>query len=259
MKKSSALLAALLLSLAGTAVAYDGFQNMQIYYSNTPWFRGTANTWGKTALVAASAYKYSGITYAAYINVPAGTQSFKIDTSTAADWSTNYGDNWLGDACLDIGGGNIPLTQGAGTYEIRFNTGVSGYGCGRAYYSAAKLDSFTAVQRSMYLRTSFNNWLNLPMYLVRNNVWEAPIFASPNVTGQMKFDVRGDWSSNYGRPYGSDPRAYLNAGTASTGGDNISIYFEDYSGEPTVTRTIRFNDQSREYAVCPNASKAICQ
>lgn len=259
MKKSSALLAAILLGMAGSAAAYEGFQNMQIYYSNTPWFRGTPNAWGKIAMVASSAYKYSGITYTAYVNVPAGGQSFKVDTSTAADWSTNYGDNYLPDQCLDANGGNIPLTLGAGTYQLAFNTGVTGYGCGRPYFTAAKLDSFTATQRSMNLRTSFNNWMNLPMYLVKNNVWEAPVFGSPNLMGHMKFDVKGDWTVNYGRPAGSDPRGYLNTGTASAGGENLGLYMEDYTGEPTVTRFVRFNDQSRQFAVCPNASNALCQ
>lgn len=259
MKKSTVLLAAALLGLSATASAYEAFQNMQIYYSNTPWFRGTPNGWDKIAMVASNAYKYSGISYSAYVNVPAGAQSFKIDTSAAGNWSTNLGDNWLADACLDASGANIPLNQGAGTYLVTYSTGAQGYGCGRPFYSAQKLDSFSAQRRSMNVRTSFNGWLNLPMYLVRNNVWEAPFYAAPNTTHEFKFDVKGDWSINFGRNPTSDPRSSLNGGTAVAGGPNLSMYLEDYSGEPTVNRTVRFNDQTLEFAVCPNASKAICQ
>lgn len=258
MKKSSTLIAAALLSLSASAHAYEAFQNMQVYYPNTPWFRGTANGWDKIAMVASNAYKYSGITYSAYVNVPAGAQSFKIDTSTAGNWSSNLGDNYLGDACLDAGGANIPLTQGAGTYLVSYSTGVPGYGCGRPYYSAQKLDGYTAVRRSMNLRTSFNNWLNLPMYLVRNNVWEAPFYAAPNTTHQFKFDSKGEWSVNFGRAWGSDPRSSTNSGRAVSGGDNLHMYLEDYSGEPTVQRSIRFNDQTLDFAVCPSAA-ALCQ
>lgn len=260
MKKSSTLIAAVLLGLAGTAhAAYENFQYFSIYYSNTPWFRSTVNGWGKTPLIAGTAYKYSGITYVAYINVPAGTQNFKFDTSANGDWSSNYGDNYLGDACLDAGGGNIPLNQGAGTYEIRYNTGAQGYGCSRPFFSAYKTDSYTATQRSLFLRTSFNNWGNLPMYLVKNNVWEAPISGTPNTFGQFKFDVKGDWTANFGRPAGSDPRTQINGGTATVGGDNLSIYLEDYSGQTTVNAKVRFNDATKEYAVCPNSGKALCQ
>lgn len=260
MKKTSLLLAALLLAPAADALAwnYEGFQSFQVYYSNTPWFRGTANGWGKAALVAATAYKYNGITYVGYINIPAGTQSFKIDTSTNGDWTSNFGDNWLGDTCMDAGGGNIPLTLGAGTYEIRYSTGAAGYGCGRPFYSVNRLNTYTAVQRSMYLRTSFNSWLPLPMYLVRNNVWEAPITAPKNTFGDFKIDVKGDWSLNYGRT-GIDPRTSGNVGRATQGGPNIQMYLEDYDPNTTqVTRMVRFNDSTLEYAVCPNASTTLC-
>lgn len=259
MSKLSTLVAALLFGMAGTASAYENFQYFSVMYPNPQWFRGTPNAWGKLPLIAGTAYKYSGLTYVGYVNVPAGSQSFKFDTSLTGDWSSNYGDNYAGDSCLDFNGANIPLTQGAGTYEIRFNTGAQGYGCSRPFYSAVKLDGFTANQRSMYLRTSFNNWSNLPMYLVKNNVWEAPISGSPNLIGQFKLDVKGDWSVNFGRPSGSDPRGYLNGGYATAGGENLSFYIEDYSGATTVTANIRFNDQTKEFALCPNASKALCQ
>lgn len=260
MKKLSTLLATVLFGIAGSASAYESFQSFSVYYPNTPWLRGTVNNWGKSALVAATSYKYTGVTYVGYVNVLAGTQQFKFDTSTNADWSTNYGDANLSDTCLDQNGGNIPFTQGAGTYEVRYSTGTPGYGCGRPSLQLTKLNGFVANVRSLYLRTSFNDWKPLPMVLVKNNVWEAYVSGAPNTSGTMKFDTYGDWSASFGRPYGSDIRSYTNTGyaTAVNGGD-LGLYMEDYSGAATVTVKIRFNDQNDEFALCRDATRAICQ
>ena len=250
----------LLVGIAAPVSAYPAFQTFSIYYSNTPFFRGTANNWDHIPLVAFNAYKYSGISYSGYVNVPAGPQQFKYDVSAKADWSQNYGSNNPASGCLDSNGSNISLQQGAGTYEVQYNTGVPGYGCGRPFFSVWKRDNFTAQQRSMYLRTSFNNWGLLPMLLVRDNVWEAEVLAGSNTMGAMKFDVQGDWSKSFGRPFGSDPRSYTNTGYATVAqGENLALYVEDYSGTPNVTARIRFNDATSEFALCPNVSKAICQ
>lgn len=259
--KISSLLATLLLGLAGTANAYESFQSFSVYYPNTPWVRGTFNNWSKSALVAATAYKYSGVSYVGYVNVLAGSQLFKFDTSTNGDWSVNYGDNYFADACLDQNGGNLYFNQGAGTYEVRYSTGTPGYGCGRPFYQLTKLNAYLANQRTLYLRTSFNDWKPLPMLLVKNYVWEAEISGAPNTTGALKFDVAGDWSKSFGRPKGSDIRSYTDSGYASTvNGDNLGLYIEDYSGAAIVTAKFRFNDQTNEFSICyPGSTKAICQ
>jgi len=260
MKKLSALLATLLLGTAGAAHAYEDFQTFAVYYPSTPWLRGTVNNWNKSALVAATAYKYTGVTYVGYVNFPAGQQQFKFDTSTKGDWSTSYGDANLADNCLDLNGPNIPLTQGAGTYEVRYATGQAGYGCGRPFLQLTKLNAFVANVRTLYLRTSFNNWGPLPMVLVKNNVWEGYVTAPVNTSGTMKFDLYGDWSSSFGRGYGSDIRGYTNNGYAlAANGDNLGLYVEDYSGAATVNAKIRFNDQTNEFAVCRDTTRAICQ
>jgi hypothetical protein len=257
--KLSALFAALL-TVAGTANAYESFQLLSVYYPETPWVRGTMNNWGKTALVAASAYKYTGISYVAYVNVLAGSQQIKFDTSLKGDWSTSYGDNNLADNCLDLNGQNLPIAQGAGTYEVRYSTGASGYGCGRPFVQLTKLNTYLAAVRSLYLRTSFNSWKPLPMMLVKNHVWEAEVSGAPNTSGNMKFGKFGDWSSSFGRPVGSDLRSYTNTGYAvASNGDNLGLYIEDYSGATTVTVKVRFNDQTNEFAVCRDATRTICQ
>ncbi len=205
--------------------------------------------------------RYSGYNFTAYVNVSAGSHSFKIDTSAAGNWSSNFGDNNLGDACLDSFGANIPFNQGAGTYLIRYSTGIPGGvgNCSGATYYAQKIDSYATQQRSMFVRGSFSQWLNLPMYPVRNNIWETTIYADANTFHQFKFDSKGDWSLNFGRPLGSDPRGYVNSGTAIVTGDNLSLYLEDYSGRPQVERILRFNDLTLEYSLCLSATRPICQ
>lgn len=258
--KISTLLATLLIGLASNANAYESFQTNSIYYPETPWLRGTVNNWAKTALVAASAYKYTGVTYIGYINLLAGSQQIKFDTSTNANWSINYGDNYLGDTCLDQNGANLALTQGAGTYEVRFNSGIPIYGCGRPTYQFTKLNTYVANKRSAYLRTSFNDWKPLPMILMKDHVWEASLTGTPNQIGAMKFDTSGDWSASLGRPIGSDIRSYTNTGYASApGGDNLGLFLEDHSGAAMVTVRIRLNDQTNQFAICRDTTLALCQ
>lgn len=260
MKKLSALLLTLLAGVAGSANAYEDFQGTSATYPQTPWLRGTVNNWAKSALVAAVYSKSSHVEYVGYINFLGGQQQFKIDTSAKADWSTNYGDNNLTNGCLDANGANIPVTQGAGTYEVRYYSWGSTVNCNSPYLKLTKLNTFVANLRSLYLRTSFNNWGPLPMILVKNNVWEGYITAPRNTSGYMKFDTYGDWSSSFGRGYGTDIRSNTNNGYALTrNGDDLGLYVEDYSGAATVTAKIRFNDATNEFALCRDASRPICQ
>ena len=257
--KLSTLFAATLLTVSGAASAYENFQSFSVYYPNTPWVRGTMNNWGKTALVAATSYKYNGVSYVGYVNLPAGSQQIKFDTSTNGDWSTSYGDANLSDSCLDLNGPNVPLTQGAGTYEARYSTGTPGYGCSRPFYQITKLNSYGASIRSLYLRTTFNSWKPLPMVMAKDHVWEAEVSGAPNTAGSMKFDQFGDWSSSFGRPASSDIRSFTNIGYASAAGDNLGLYMEDHSGATTVTVKMRFDDRTNEFALCRDTVKTICK
>ena len=258
--KLSTLIATALLTITGAANAAENFQSFSVYYPNTPWVRGTMNNWGKAALVAATSYKYNGVSYVGYVNLLAGSQQLKFDTSTTGDWSSSYGDANLADNCLDLNGANIPVTQGAGTYEVRYSTGTQGYGCSRPFYQFTKLNSYVASVRTLYLRTSFNSWKPLPMLMAKDHVWEAEVSGAPNTSGTMKFDQFGDWSSSFGRTTGSDIRSYTNTGYAlATNGDNLGLYMEDHSGATTVTVKIRFNDQTNEFALCRDTTRTICK
>lgn len=250
MKQSLTVMLILLGSSTATlATDYPAFQNYSASYSQPVWFRSTLNAWGKTPLFADNYSPIDGVTYEGFINVPSGPQHFKFDISTQGDWSKNYGDNDPSGRCLDLNGANIPLTQGAGHYRITYNSGSTEYGCQRPFFAAAKINNYVANHRSMYLRTSFNSWGSLPMRLVANNLWEADISGLPNTFGGMKFDVQGNWLTSFGLPYGANPNTYN--GPAVDNGNNLLLYVEDYSGAAKVSRRIRFNDQTKAYAVCP--------
>lgn len=259
---------------------YPAYQTGSIYYPvGSHWIRSaTINNWaGKAAFVPYDAYKYSGITYGAYVNTT-GNSQFKFDLSATGNWTPNYGDNNTANACLDANGANINLNQGAGTYFITYSTGsvleqpYSTCGANKPYYSVTKLNAFSANVRTMYLRTSFNSWGSLPMVLLKNNVWEAEVSGARNTFGSMKFDSFGDWTANLGLPLGSSPREGTNTGVASVAnGVNIPLYMEDYSSDTVVKGIIRFNSSTKEYKLCavrsssnPNAvasqnPAAICQ
>ncbi len=88
----------------------------------------------------------------------------------------------------------------------------------------------------LFLRGSFNQWGTLAMTLVRDNVWSVSLSLEANTN--MKFDVFGDWSQNYGDDNPGDDIADFD-------GDNIVvIQAGDY--------VIEFNDETLTYAILTN-------
>tara|TARA_B100000745_G_scaffold135650_1_gene88659 strand:+ start:5347 stop:7317 length:1971 start_codon:yes stop_codon:yes gene_type:complete len=85
---------------------------------------------------------------------------------------------------------------------------------------------------SMNLRGSFNSWANLAMTCNNDGVWEAQ--ASFPAAGSFKFDVTGNWATNYGDDNGDN---FVDAG-----GDNIPVA----SGG---NYTVKFNDNTGSYEV----------
>lgn len=78
------------------------------------YLRGTSNSWGSTAMVKTADCQWE-------ITATFGsttTERFKFDVN--ANWATNFGDN-NADGIAEQGGGDIAVSQGAGTYVIRFN------------------------------------------------------------------------------------------------------------------------------------------
>lgn len=87
---------------------------------NQVYLRGTHNGWGTDVRLASSGnYQWRTVQY-----FGAGSQSFKFDVH--GDWSVNFGEN-NADGVGDANGANIPITQGAGYYDIGFNDQTKAY------------------------------------------------------------------------------------------------------------------------------------
>jgi glycosidase len=112
-----------------TAKAYDAAGNVgtstgvNVTVSNSAfahklaqvYVRGTCNTWGTSEmrLVAANSWQVD-VTFSG-----AAGDGFKFDMT--GNWATNWGETGTPNGTADLGGGNIPVTGGAGTYRITLN------------------------------------------------------------------------------------------------------------------------------------------
>ncbi|WP_287420561.1 S8 family serine peptidase [Reinekea sp.] len=77
--------------------------------------RGSFNDWGNTAMI----WNPNSCVWQANVTAVAGANlRFKFDRF--GDWSENYGDT-NGDRIAELGGGDIPLDAGAGSYTIRLD------------------------------------------------------------------------------------------------------------------------------------------
>lgn len=96
--------------------------------------------------------------------------------------------------------------------------------------------SWTQLYPQVYVRGTHNNWgLTTTMQLVANNTWEVVATFGAATTERFKFDVYGDWKTNFGDTNKD--------GTAEAGGGDIPV-----SGG-AGSYLIRFNDQTRVYSV----------
>ncbi|MAZ66135.1 MAG: hypothetical protein CMF25_03405 [Kangiellaceae bacterium] len=142
--------------------------------------RGTPNSWQSSPMSLVNDHIWQiDITFGS------GKAEFKFDRF--GDWSDNYGDNNQ-DNIADFFGSNITVAPNR-EYRITFNDQT------RAY-QVQPLD-YRAAHANMHLRGTFNQWGNLPMRLVSDNLWTAyTYFESSNPS--FKFDAKGDWSVNWG-------------------------------------------------------------
>lgn len=85
---------------------------------------------------------------------------------------------------------------------------------------------------NVYIRGTFNNWNKKPMSY-RDGVWTTTVRLSANA--QFKFDIRGDWSENYGSKGGD--------AIADKAGPNIVA--TDGAGEYLIT----FNYETKVFTV----------
>ena len=138
--------------------------------------------------------------YVAYVTLRDGEIKFRQDNQ----WTVNYGDDGA-DGTLDANGANIPVS--AGTYKITIDLANLTYTI--EPYSWGIVGSATP-----------NGWNgpDLQMtYNPYNDDWKAAVTLT---TGEIKFRLNNDWTTNYGDT-GAD-------GTLDANGDNIAVNAGNY-------------------------------
>lgn len=202
------------------------------YVSSWPtmYFRGTPNSWGKTAMTLVSDNTWEATVTFTGAADSTGAQRYKFDVK--GDWTTNFGDTNK-DGVAEQGGADIYTTV-IGTYKVQYNDITGKYSLTKVTTDA----TYTGNLTSLYFRGTPNSWGSTAMKLVANNVWQATITFSgaADSTGaqRYKFDVAGDWSKNYG-----DSNA---DGTANLSGSDI---YTSVVGTYVVT----FNDSTLKYSL----------
>ncbi|HMP74170.1 MAG TPA: PKD domain-containing protein [Kiritimatiellia bacterium] len=99
-------------------------QTSTVVYNKTydqMYFRGTANSWGTSAMTLVSNYTWQ----IEAVFGAGGSERFKFDVN--GDWLLNFGDN-NNDGIADPSGNDIVIAQGAGTYRIWFHDQSRRYG-----------------------------------------------------------------------------------------------------------------------------------
>lgn len=84
--------------------------------------RGTNNAWGNTAMTLSNSSTCTWSVTTSFGST--STERFKFDVF--GNWATNYGDN-NNDGIAELSGGDIAITQGAGSYTITFRESNKAY------------------------------------------------------------------------------------------------------------------------------------
>ena len=191
-------------------------------------FRGTPNSWGSAAMTLVA-----DNTWEATVNFDGqANQRFKFDVK--GDWSQNYGDTNK-DGVAERTGADIYTTV-TGQYKVQFNDATLKYTLTKLADSSAT--SYSANFASLYLRGTNNSWGTTAMKLVANNSWQAEVTftGKGDATGaqRFKFDVKGDWSQNYGD-------SNMDGTAERTGADITSAVVGTY--------LVTFNDSTLKYTL----------
>ncbi len=184
--------------------------------------RGTHNNWGTTPMTCDPA---SGEWRAEVSFSDATPHALKFDVF--GDWRDNFGDN-DGDGIGDPFGANIPVPDGAGSYQVRFD------GETRAYEIVADGNGPACRFPSLAVRGTHNAWGVAPM-ACDGGVWQRAVTFTGSFDERFKFDVHGDWSDNYG----------------DNNSDGIGDFFGADIPIPAGPGTYRitFDDDTRAYTV----------
>lgn len=184
--------------------------------------RGSFNSWGKQAMTFNAE---SCLWESEAIFTDTSNNRFKLDRF--GDWKESYGDDTFSDGLFiaEEHGDNIPVDPG--TYSITFNDITFVYS---ATKTAEPKCDFTF--NTLYLRGSFNDWdKQLMTKNTESCLWETTATFDDASNNRFKFDVKGDWSNNYG----DDNNDFI----GDKSGDNITV-------SPAIYK-VTFDDASKQY------------
>ncbi len=206
---------------------------------STLYFRGTANSWGSTAMTLVADNTWQATITFDGEGDDSGDQRFKFDLY--ADWASNYGDNDA-DGYLDLTGADIS-TDVVGEYLVTVNDSDLSYSLTAVSTDDTDDDStdttvYAQSFSSLYARGTFNDWGCTALSLTADNTWTLDIAfdGSSDSSGSQRYkvDLYCDWSTNYGD---NNSDGYLD----QTGAD---IYTS-----VTGTYTLTVNDSTLAYSL----------
>lgn len=174
-------------------------------------------------------------TLVGWVGAEAGRQGVKIKGENALAGGITSNNGWDN------------VNQAFDTYPylgmtvLRVGEVASGTGATRYAQFIQKYRPAGSSWNSLYVRGTHNNWgLGTPM-TKSGDVWTATNVSFGTASNQrFKFDVRGDWSLNYGGTGLS--------GTAVQNGGDIAV-------TPGTTYTITFNEVTKAYTATPTGSQ----
>jgi RHS repeat-associated protein len=170
-----------------------------------------------------------------YLNNGVATAAFNGNNSRDPDGSiASY--SWTSTAWSGSKSGASPshgFTQ-AGSYAVTLTvTDAGGLTASDTLQIIVKTP--TSTYPTMMLRGTHNAWASTPMALNSQAVWSATVTFGAGVGERFKFDVKGDWTINFGDANGDK--------IAEQGGADILI--TQGAGSYTIT----FNDTTRAYSI----------
>lgn len=173
-------------------------------------------------------------TLVGWIGAEAGRQGVKVKGENALAGGITSNNGWDN---VNQAFDSFPYL---GMTVLRVGEVASGTGQTRYAQFIQKYRPAGSAWTSLYVRGTNNSWgLSTPM-TKSGDVWTASNVSFGSAAGQrFKFDVKGDWSLNFG---GTGL-----TGTAVQGGGDIAV-------SANTTYTITFNEKTKAYAATPSTS-----
>lgn len=166
---------------------------------------------------------------------------FWVANNAAAQGVTIKGENALsGGATSDAGWDNVVNAFDYASYTgmTVLRVGEVASGTGQTRYSQFIQKYRGSAWNTLFVRGTHNNWDLSTKMTKSGTTWTATNVQFPVGTGQrFKFDVRGDWSLNYGGTTLSQTGVQNGADIPVASGGRYTITFNEATKQYTATRT----------------------